>query len=98
MSVTVIYSFEAAPGKADELLALLQQGRDFAASVEAFEAFDVHQGSDDPHRFVMVERWTSVEAHQAHFEENLKASGVLDRAETVMAAPFEVSDAYYVPR
>jgi hypothetical protein len=38
MSVTAIYSFEAAPGKADELLALLQQGREFAASVEGFEA------------------------------------------------------------
>jgi quinol monooxygenase YgiN len=98
MSVTVIYSFEAAPGKADELLALLQQGREFAAQWNGFEAFDVHRGNDDPHRFVMVECWTSVGAHQAHFETNVKASGVLDRAEALMTAPFQVSDAYYVPR
>ena len=98
MSVTVIYSFEAVPGKADELLTLLQQGREFAASVEGFEGFDVHQGDDDPHRFVMVERWASVEAHQAHFEQNVKAPGVLDRAEALTPAPFQVSDAYYVQR
>jgi quinol monooxygenase YgiN len=98
MSVTAIYSFEAAPGKADELLAILQQGREFAASVEGFEAYDVYQGNDDPHRFVMVERWTSVDAHQAHFEKNVKASGVLDSAEALMTAPFQMSDAYYVPR
>ena len=95
MSVTVIYSFEAAPGKAEDLLAVLRQGRDFSSTVEGFEAFEVYQGSNDPQRFVMVERWASIEAHQAHFETNVRATGVLDAAEALMAGPFEVGDAYY---
>jgi quinol monooxygenase YgiN len=35
-----------------------------SATVEGFEAFDVYQGDEDPHRFVMVERWASVDAHK----------------------------------
>jgi quinol monooxygenase YgiN len=99
MSVAVIYSFQATPGKAGDLLALLLQGRDFAATVEGFETFDVYQGKDDPHLFVMVERWTSKETHQAHFERNVKASGVLAMAEALMVEPFKVGEeAYYVLR
>jgi quinol monooxygenase YgiN len=99
MSVAVIYNFQAADGKAADLLALLLQGRDFAATVEGFEAFEVYQGVDDPRRFVMVERWTSAEAHRAHFEKNVKVSGVLDMAEAVMVEPFKVGDdAYYLLR
>ena len=98
MSVTVIYSFEAAPGKADDLLAILRQGREFSATVEGCEGFEVYQGDDDPHRFVMVERWASVDAHQEHFETNVRASGVLDAAQALMTAPFQVDDAYYVLR
>jgi quinol monooxygenase YgiN len=95
MSVTVIYSFQAAQGKADELLAILRQGRDFSATVEGCEGFEVYQGHDDPRRFVMVERWATVDAHQSHFEQNVKGSGVLDAAEALMTGPFQVADAYY---
>jgi quinol monooxygenase YgiN len=77
------------------LLAVLQQGRDFSATVEGFEAFDVYQGKDNPNRFIMVERWTSVDAHQSHFENNVKGSGVLETAEALMTGPLQISDAYY---
>jgi quinol monooxygenase YgiN len=97
VSVTVIYSIEAADGKADELLAIVRQGRDFAATVEGSEGFEVFQGHDDSHRFVMVEHWSSVEAHQRHFETNVKGSGVLDAAEALMTRPFPPShESYYV--
>ena len=46
----------------------------------------------------MVERWASVDAHQEHFETNVRASGVLDAAQALMTAPFQVDDAYYVLR
>jgi hypothetical protein len=46
----------------------------------------------------MVERWASVDAHRAHFEKNVKASGVLDAAEALMTGPFQLADAYYVLR
>ena len=98
MSVTVIYDFRAAEGKADELLAMLREGRDFSATGEGFEAFDVYQGHDDPHRFVMVERWTSVDAHRSHFEKNVKGSGLLDKAEALMTGRLNVGDPYYVRR
>lgn len=97
MSVTVIYSFEANDGRSDELRELLRQGRDFAATVDGFEAFHVYQGKDNPHRFVMVETWASVDAHQSHFETNVKASGVLAQAEQLMTAPLELADSYYEP-
>jgi quinol monooxygenase YgiN len=99
MSVTAIYSIEAAQGKADELLAMLQQGRDFTATVDGSEGFDVFQGRDDPNRFVMVEHWSSPEAHQAHFEKNVKGAGILDAAEDLMARPFPPpTESYYVLR
>ena len=99
MSVTAIYSIEAAEGKADELLAILKQGRDFTATVEGSEGFDVFQGKDDPHKFVMAEHWSSVEAHQEHFEKNVRGAGVLDTAEALMAKPFPPpQDSYYVLR
>jgi hypothetical protein len=48
MSVTAIYSFEAADGKAEELVAMLQQGRDFTMTIEGCQGFEVFQGKDDP--------------------------------------------------
>jgi quinol monooxygenase YgiN len=99
MSVTAIYSIEAAKGKADELLAILRQGRDFTATIEGSEGFDVFQGKDDPHKFVMLEHWSSVEAHQAHFDKNVKGAGVLDTAEALMARPFPPpQESYYLLR
>ena len=94
----MIYEFHAGDGKAPDLLQLLQQGRDRARSVEGCEAFDVYQSDTDPHRFVMVESWASAEAHQAHFEQNVQAAGVLDAAVALMTKPPELSDAYYTRR
>ena len=99
MSVTAIDSIEAAEGKAEELLAILRQGRDFTKTVEGSEGFEVYQRQDDPNRFVMVVHWSSMEAHQAHFEANVKGAGVLDTAEALMARPFQPPyESYYVLR
>ena len=99
MSVTAVYSFEAKEGKADELLAMLQQGRDFALSVDGCEGFEVYQGKDNPHSFRMAEHWASPEDHQAHFEKNVKASGVLESAEALMTAPFpSPQESYFLLR
>jgi quinol monooxygenase YgiN len=84
MSVTVFLDFRPAPGRAEELLELLQQGRDVSLAVAGCEAYEVHQGSDDPHRFMMVERWASPEAHREHFDKNVVASGVLDQVMSIM--------------
>jgi hypothetical protein len=42
------------------------------------------RGGDDPTKFVMIEHWSSVEAHQKHFDKNVKGAGVLDSAEALM--------------
>jgi quinol monooxygenase YgiN len=88
MSVAANNATRAADGKAADLLSRLQQGRDFAGAVNGSEGFEMFQGQHDPHKFVMVERWTSVEVHQAHFEKNVKDSGILESAGAPMAEPF----------
>jgi quinol monooxygenase YgiN len=87
MSLTVIVNFRAAEGKAEALLPLLRTGRDFSLKAEGCEAFDLYQGEDDPHQFVMVERWTSLEAHHANFETNVRASGHLDKILPLLSEP-----------
>jgi len=96
MSVTVIINFEAAQGHAEALLAILQEGRDFGLTVDGCEAYDVYQGKEEPHKFALIERWTSVDAQQAHFENNVRASGVLDRVVTLTIEPPQ--GVYYLRR
>jgi quinol monooxygenase YgiN len=98
VSVTVIYEFLAAPGRARELLENLRQGRDFARAVEGCESFEIYQADTDPHRLVMIETWTSADAHQEHFEKNVQATGVLDQAVALMAKQPEISGTYYARR
>ena len=97
MSVTVFYDFQAAPGRAEELLALLRAGRDFGLTVPGCEDYEVHQSETDPHRLMMVERWASPQAHRAHFEQNVVASGVLEQATALMVRPPD-PPVYYVTR
>ncbi len=87
MTVTVFFNIQATHGHADELLALLLQGRDFGLTVPGCEAYEVHQGADDPHRLMMVERWASPAEHQEHFAKNVVESGVLDKATALMVEP-----------
>ncbi len=89
MSVTMIVRFQAADGKAEPLRALLQEGRDFSLKAEGCEAFDLYQRPDDSHQFVMVQQWTSVEAHDANFGKNVKGSGHLDKILPLTAKPIE---------
>ena len=94
VSVVQVVRMEALEGKTAELLALLQQGRAFTLTVAGCEEFEIYQGKDDPHRLLMIEHWVSAETHQAHFEKNVKTSGVLDRVMSLMTGPPEL--AYYV--
>lgn len=89
MSVAIAYRFRAREGKAAELLALLQGGRDFSLGVDGCEGFDVYQGKDDPDQFVMMETWRSEQLHEAHFEKNARGSGWLEQVEALMTQPFE---------
>ena len=89
MSVTLIYDFRATVGKADELLPILLGGRDFARTVDGCEAFDVYQGQEDSHHFVMTETWVSAEAQRDHFQANVIPSGSLEKVAALVTAPIE---------
>jgi quinol monooxygenase YgiN len=96
MSVTLIYNLQAISGKADALLELLQQGRDFGLTVTGCEAYELHQNQDDPHKFVMIEQWASVEAQQDHFKRNVMDTGMLDQVMPLLVAPPD--GVWHVPR
>ncbi|MFY9588970.1 MAG: antibiotic biosynthesis monooxygenase family protein [Actinomycetota bacterium] len=87
MSETLIYDLRARDGKAEELLTALAQGRDFGLTVEGCEAYEVFQSNDDPHDFVMIERWATQEQQREHFKKNVVKSGMLDRVVPLMTAP-----------
>lgn len=87
MGVTVMYNFQPAEGESEALVQLLNSGRDMTLAAAGCDAFDVYQGVDDPHDVVMIEQWTSREAHQEHFERQVKTSGILDRLMTLLVEP-----------
>ena len=63
MSVDVVINFQALPGCATELRALLSQGRDISRAADGCESFALYQRDDDEHKFMFLERWTSIDAH-----------------------------------
>jgi quinol monooxygenase YgiN len=89
MSTVQVVRLKAADGKADELRAIVEQGRSFALNVDGCEAFDIYQAEDAPERFVMVERWASPEQHQQHFQKNVIERGILDQVSALLSEPME---------
>jgi len=75
MSVDVVINVQALPGKAAELLPLLRHGRDVSRAAHGCESVEVFQRQDDEHKFMFIERWTSIEAHHENMVNNIVASG-----------------------
>ncbi len=89
MSVTIIVRFHAADGKAKALKELLLKGRDASRESEGCEAFELYQGKETRQLFVIVQRWSSDEAHMANFESKIKGSGHLAKLSQLLAKPIE---------
>lgn len=87
MSVIYVVNMQASEGNAEKLLPLLQQGRDFSRRAEGCESFELFQRKDDPHKFMFLERWTSLEAHHENMAKNVVASGHLDKIQPLLAGP-----------
>jgi quinol monooxygenase YgiN len=87
MSVTIVVNFQAAEGNAAKLMALLQQGRDFSRKAEGCESFEVYQRQDDPNKYMFLEQWTSLEAHQENVTRNVVESGHLDKIKALLTEP-----------
>jgi quinol monooxygenase YgiN len=87
MSINVVINFEAAPGRADELLPLLQEGRDISRTAQGCESFDLFRRGDDADRFMFLEQWVSIEAHHENMINNIVASGHLERILPLLVGP-----------
>jgi quinol monooxygenase YgiN len=87
MSVTIVVNFEATEGNAEQLLALLQQGRDFSRKAEGCESFEVYRRQDDPTKYMFLEQWASLEAHHENVAKNVVASGHLDKIKALLTGP-----------
>jgi quinol monooxygenase YgiN len=87
MSVTIVVNFQASEGNGVDLLALLQQGRDFSRKAEGCESFEVFQRQDDPNKFMFLEQWASLEAHKENVAKNVVASGHLDNIKALLTGP-----------
>ena len=87
MPVDVVINFQALPGRATELRALLSQGRDISRAADGCESFELYQREDDEHKFMFLERWTSIEAHHENMANNIVASGHLARIIPLIVGP-----------
>jgi quinol monooxygenase YgiN len=87
VSVEVVVNFQASEGNAERLLPLLREGRDFSRAAEGCEAFELFQRRDDPHKFMFIERWASIEAHHANMAQNVVASGHLAKLLPLLVGP-----------
>ncbi|MEW6283305.1 MAG: antibiotic biosynthesis monooxygenase family protein, partial [Candidatus Eremiobacterota bacterium] len=63
----VLAAFQVQSGKEAELMAALKEvARPTRAEPGCLE-YELHRCTEDPTRFVMLEKWTSPDALQAHF-------------------------------
>jgi quinol monooxygenase YgiN len=87
VSVSVVVNFQASDGNGELLLPLLREGRDISKNAEGCEVFDLFRRQDDPHKFMFIERWTSIDAHHANMAENIVASGHLAKMLPLLVGP-----------
>ena len=87
MSVMVVVNFRASEGNAEALLPLLQEGRDISRGADGCESFELYQRGDDPHKFMFLERWSSLAAHHANMANNIVASGHLAQFMPLLIGP-----------
>jgi quinol monooxygenase YgiN len=66
--IVIVGSLKAQPGKEDELGDALADVIDPTQAEEGCLLYAVHQGADDPTRFVIIEQWANQEAFDAHVQ------------------------------
>ncbi len=62
---TLVNRFNAQPGKEAELLSTAKGWKDMILSNPDCSGFDVYTDQDAPGAVVLIEEWTSKDAHQA---------------------------------
>ncbi len=69
MSVRLVVTITAAPGKGSALSKVYQERAATASKEAGCEQFDVFQGVDDPDRIVLLERWADQAALDVHAQQ-----------------------------
>ena len=87
MSVSVVVNFQALPGKAEDLLALLVEGGEITRAADGCESMAVFQRQDDEHKFMFFEQWASIDAHHQNMAHNIVATGHLARIIPLIVGP-----------
>ncbi len=87
MSIRVLVIFQALPGHADELLRLLQKDRDVSRCSPGCESFELFQREDDRQKFMLIERWTSIDAHHKNMTEHIIDEGHFGGVLALLAGP-----------
>jgi quinol monooxygenase YgiN len=85
MNVTRINQFRAQAGQSDALRDFLSSVVPTIESSAGCRSCQLLQSHDDPTRFVVIEVWESIEAHQASVK-NI-APGALENAMKLLAGP-----------
>ena len=68
MGTLVLFEVEALAGKAEELIALLDEVLPDTRAYDGCESVAVHRDQDAPDRIVLIERWTSRAQYEAYLQ------------------------------
>lgn len=93
MSVVQIITFRAKPEKLAQFTDLMQSLKATLPSVPGCEAVRIHQGTDDPCAFTLVETWITEDRHREHIAE-LQKSGAWSDVAALLAG--EPASGYFV--
>jgi quinol monooxygenase YgiN len=85
MSVTRVNEFQAKDGQCENLQAFLKSIISMVESSDGCQSCQFLRHKDDPARFVIIEVWDSVEAHQASVKHI--PPGTIEKAMTMLAGP-----------
>ena len=86
MSVVAIIRIVAKPGQADALVTAMGEPVRLTQENPECSLAELYRSTARPDELVLIEEWTSIAAHQAHFDK-LGASGAVTECAQLWAAP-----------
>ena len=90
--VTQIITFRSKPEKLGEFADVMHGVKSTLPLIPGCKAVRIHQGTDDPCVFTLVETWVSEDRHREHIA-GLMANGSWDQISTLLAG--EPESRYY---
>ena len=90
MSVKAVVTLRAHKGKGVALLAALTMPLEATRGTDQCLDAGLFMGAQSPDELVLLEEWTSIEAHRSHMEA-LKSGGTMDEVTPLLSAEPEVA-------